>query len=33
MNRQTQKLTLQGAAGAVEAVLDEPVLAPGQATR
>lgn len=33
MNRQTQKLTLQGAAGAIEAVLDEPVLAPGQATR
>ena len=33
MNRQTQKLTLRGGAGAIEAVLDEPVLAPGQAAQ
>lgn len=33
MNRQTQKLTLHGGAGAIEAVLDEPVLAPGQAAQ
>ncbi|OOG60778.1 alpha/beta hydrolase [Polaromonas sp. C04] len=33
MNSQTLKLRLSGAAGAIEAVRDEPVLAPGQAAR
>ena len=33
MNSQTRKLTLSGAAGVIEAVRDEPVLAPGEAAR
>ncbi|QDL39393.1 alpha/beta hydrolase [Rhodoferax sediminis] len=33
MNSQTLRLRLSGAAGAIEAVRDEPVLAPGQAVR